>query len=160
MASMSLREIDQMFKFIEENIDEVKKAFASYDHQCTGHISVKNLGVVIRNLGFNPTEDELDDIKNTWDVDQSGVVSFIDFLQIINRIWNGVDEIIREAFKIFDSDGSGTIDIHEFTTMMNTYAEDCIKESDISDMVIKLDSDGDGQIGLEEFIKMLTADDV
>ena len=76
---------------------------------------MKHLGTIIRNLGYNPTEDELEDMKNTWDCHQRGVVSFIDCIEIVNRIWNGVDEIIREAFQIFDEDGSGTIDIEEFS---------------------------------------------
>lgn len=153
----SIYEIDQMFKFIEENIDEVKKAFAQYDHHCTGYISTKKLGSVIRHLGFNPTEEEIDDIINRWDVDSSGAIGFIDFIQIINRIWNGADGIIREAFQIFDSDGSGTIDIDEFKRVMTTYGDEA-NEKDISEIVQKVDKDGDGQIGLEEFIAMLLVD--
>ena len=137
-----------MFKFIEENIEEVKKAFAQYDHHITGYISTKKIGSALRNLGFNPTEYELDDMINQWDLDYSGAISVIKFIQIVNKIWNGVDEIIREAFKIFDSDGSGTIDIEEFKKVMTTYGEEDIKEREISDMVAKLDIDGDGQIGL------------
>ena len=144
-----------MFNFIDENIEEVKKAFAHYDHHITGYISTMKIGSALRNLGFNPTEDELDDMINQWDLDYSGAISVIKFIQIVNKIWNGVDEIIREAFKIFDSDGSGTIDIEEFKKVMTTYGEEDIKEREISDMVAKLDIDGDGQIGLEEFIKML-----
>ena len=152
---MSLAKIDQMFKFIEENIDEVKKAFARYDRQCNGYIATKKLGLVIRNLGFNPTEDEIDDIVNQWDADHSGAISFIDFIQIINEIWNGIDGIIREAFQIFDSDGSGAIDIAEFRKMMTTYGEEDITDNEVAEMIDRLDKDGDGQIGLEEFIKML-----
>lgn len=137
-----------MFNFIDENIEEVKKAFAHYDHHITGYISTKKIGSALRNLGFNPTEDELDDMINQWDLDYSGAISVIKFIQIVNKIWNGVDEIIREAFKIFDSDGSGTIDIEEFKKVMTTYGEEDINEREISDMVAKLDIDGDGQIGL------------
>ena len=35
------------------------------------------------------------------------MIDFIEFLQMMNKVWSGVDETIRAAFELFDNDGSG-----------------------------------------------------
>jgi len=38
----------------------------------------------------------------------NGVIDFIEFLEMMAKMSTDVDETIKEAFYIFDSDGSGT----------------------------------------------------
>ena len=44
----------------EEQISELRDAFSLFDTDGDGTISADELGVVIRSLGQNPTEDELE----------------------------------------------------------------------------------------------------
>lgn len=44
----------------EEEIEEFKQAFALFDKDGDGTISSKELGTVMRSLGQNPTEQELE----------------------------------------------------------------------------------------------------
>ena len=48
---------------------EYKEAFAMFDKDGDGNISTKELGIVMRSLGQNPTEHELLDIITEVDVD-------------------------------------------------------------------------------------------
>ena len=48
---------------------EFRGAFQLFDRNKDGYISCKELGVVMRSLGQNPTEDELKDMINEVDVD-------------------------------------------------------------------------------------------
>jgi len=48
---------------------EFRGAFQLFDRNNDGYISCKELGVVMRSLGQNPTEDELKDMINEVDVD-------------------------------------------------------------------------------------------
>ena len=46
---------------------EMKEAFDAFDKKGCGYISVKKVGMVLRSLGQNPTEEELMDIINHID---------------------------------------------------------------------------------------------
>ena len=48
---------------------EFRGAFQLFDRNKDGYISCKELGVVMRSLGQNPTEDELKDMINEVDAD-------------------------------------------------------------------------------------------
>ena len=48
---------------------EIKEAFQLFDKDGSGVISTKELGMVMRSLGQNPTEQELMDMVNEVDVD-------------------------------------------------------------------------------------------
>jgi calmodulin len=48
----------------EEQIAEFKEAFSLFDKDGDGTITTKELGTVMRSLGQNPTEAELQDMVN------------------------------------------------------------------------------------------------
>ena len=48
----------------EEQIAEFKEAFSLFDKDGDGTITTKELGTVMRSLGQNPTEAELQDMIN------------------------------------------------------------------------------------------------
>ena len=68
------------------------------------------------------------------------------------------DEIeeIKEAFDLFDSDGSGTIDPAELKSAMQSLGFEA-KNQTIYQMISDLDADGSGQIDFEEFLHLMTA---
>uniref|UniRef100_A0A4W5JTG3 Calmodulin 3b (phosphorylase kinase, delta) n=1 Tax=Hucho hucho TaxID=62062 RepID=A0A4W5JTG3_9TELE len=84
---LSSSQADQL---TEEQIAEFKEAFSLFDKDGDGTITTKELGTVMRSLGQNPTEAELQDMINE------------------------VDEMIREA----DIDGDGQVNYEEFVQMM------------------------------------------
>ena len=53
----------------EEQIAEFKEAFSLFDMDGDGTITTKELGAVMRYLGQNPTEAELQDMINEVDAD-------------------------------------------------------------------------------------------
>ena len=50
-------------------VAEFKEAFSLFDKNGDGSISSKELGIVMRSLGQNPTDAELHDMINEVDVD-------------------------------------------------------------------------------------------
>lgn len=68
------------------------------------------------------------------------------------------DEIeeIREAFNLFDTDGSGTIDPKELKAAMQSLGFEA-KNQTIYQMIGDIDKDGSGSIDFEEFLDMMTA---
>lgn len=75
-VSLSLRFLPHCFsrsfqadQLTEEQIAEFKEAFSLFDKDGDGTITTKELGTVMRSLGQNPTEAELQDMINEVDAD-------------------------------------------------------------------------------------------
>ena len=58
----------------QEQIQSLKDVFDLFDKDKSGSISTAELGDVMRSLGQNPTESELQDMVNEVDTDQSGSI--------------------------------------------------------------------------------------
>ncbi|KAG7668491.1 hypothetical protein KSW81_005258 [Nannochloris sp. 'desiccata'] len=63
---------------------------------------------------------------------------------------------IREAFDLFDTDGSGTIDAKELKVAMRALGFEPKKE-EVKKMISDVDTDGSGTIGFDDFMAMMTA---
>ncbi|XP_038990297.1 calmodulin-like isoform X2 [Phoenix dactylifera] len=113
----------------EEQIAEFKALFGLFDKDGDGCITTKELSIVMRSLGQNPTEAELQDMINEVDADQNGAIDFPEFLNLMackmklrNVLTNlgekltdeEANEMIREA----DIDGDGQVNYEEFVIMM------------------------------------------
>lgn len=62
---------------------------------------------------------------------------------------------IKEAFDLFDTDGSGTIDARELNVAMRALGFEMTPEQ-IRQMIAEVDKDGSGTIDLDEFVHMMT----
>lgn len=62
---------------------------------------------------------------------------------------------IREAFDLFDTDGSGSIDAKELKVAMRALGFEPKKE-EIRKMISDIDKDGSGNIDFDEFLSMMT----
>nr|KAG5711886.1 hypothetical protein BaRGS_026327 [Batillaria attramentaria] len=141
----------------EEQIAEFKEAFSLFDKDGDGTITTKELGTVMRSLGQNPTEAELQDMINEVDADGNGTIDFPEFLTMMARKMKDTDseEEIREAFRVFDKDGNGFISAAELRHVMTNLGEK-LTDEEVDEMIREADIDGDGQINYEEFVAMMT----
>uniref|UniRef100_A0A6P7GMH3 Calmodulin-alpha-like n=1 Tax=Diabrotica virgifera virgifera TaxID=50390 RepID=A0A6P7GMH3_DIAVI len=64
----------------EEQIAEFKEAFSLFGKDGDGTITTEELGTVMRSLGQNPTEAELQNRTNGVDADGNGTIDFPEFL--------------------------------------------------------------------------------
>lgn len=63
---------------------------------------------------------------------------------------------IREAFDLFDTDGSGTIDTKELKVAMRALGFD-VSRDELRKLVAQVDKDGSGVIDFKEFLQMMTS---
>ncbi|KAJ8646861.1 hypothetical protein MRB53_008609 [Persea americana] len=130
----------------EEQISEFKEAFSLFDKDGDGCITTKELGTVMRSLGQNPTEAELQDMINEVDADQNGTIDFPEFLNLMARKMKDTDseEELKEAFKVFDKDQNGFISAAELRHVMTNLGEK-LTDEEVDEMIREADVDGDGQ---------------
>ena len=66
-----------------------------------GFISAKELGVLMRTLGRNPTEDEIMNIMNEIDIDHNGKLDFSEFTIMMRDKLSGEDmeQEIKQAYR-------------------------------------------------------------
>lgn len=143
---------------VSKLFSEFKEAFSLFDKDGDGTITTKELGTVMRSLGQNPTEAELQDMINEVDADGNGTIDFPEFLTMMARKMKDTDseEEIREAFRVFDKDGNGYISAAELRHVMTNLGEK-LTDEEVDEMIREADIDGDGQVNYEEFVQMMTA---
>uniref|UniRef100_A0A6U5AYY7 EF-hand domain-containing protein n=2 Tax=Hemiselmis TaxID=77924 RepID=A0A6U5AYY7_HEMAN len=61
----------------------------------------------------------------------------------------------REAFNVFDSDGSGSIDASELGSCLRALGQN-MSDQELEDLIISVDEDRSGSIEFEEFLAMIT----
>lgn len=154
-----------VFDFLQEERDqlsdtqiaELREAFSLFDKDGDGDISVKELGTVMRSLGQNPSDQELDEMIREVDVDGNGTIDFEEFLQMMARKMKETDteQEIREAFSIFDRDSNGYITASELKYVMSNLGEK-LTDEEVEEMIKEADIDGDGMINYDEFVEMMT----
>ncbi|KAL0735359.1 hypothetical protein Bca4012_011569 [Brassica carinata] len=155
----------------DDQISEFKEAFSLFDKDgdgtlspqifnpvVAGCITTKELGTVMRSLGQNPTEAELQDMINEVDADGNGTIDFPEFLNLMARKMKDTDseEELKEAFRVFDKDQNGFISAAELRHVMTNLGEK-LTDEEVDEMIREADVDGDGQINYDEFVKVMMA---
>jgi len=140
----------------EEKIIEYRAAFEIYEKD--GSIPTKKLGMVMRILGENPSEEELKQMIREVDFDGNGRIDFNEFLYLMEKGRTDTEEEFKKiyvnAFNFLDEDNKGYITIQEFRMMMIHLNED-LNAEEIEELIKLADSDGDGKIYFSEFIKIM-----
>ncbi len=69
----------------DEQIEEFKESFCLFDKEGIGSIATDDFGTVMRMIGQNPTEAELQDMIDEVDQEGSGTIDFPEFLVLVQR---------------------------------------------------------------------------
>lgn len=140
------------FKLTDSQVSDFKDAFERIDKEGSGEIPTSELGSVMRMLGHNLKPDQLQECIEEVDGDGSGFVDFDEFLQLMtNKTKEAQEEKeVREAFRILDKEGKGTIDTGVLKEILLALDE-TMTEEDVDEMVNEIDEDGSGAVDYEEF---------
>ena len=96
----------------QELIDVAVNLFKKFDKGKKNAVLIKDLGNMMRLLGYNPTEKEIKDMISKLDVDSTGYFTKEAFLACLARKERDSDTIqeLLNAFKVFDKENNGKIE--------------------------------------------------
>lgn len=136
--------------------ENFKEAFDLFDRDNDGIITTKELGTLMRTLGHNPTDQELDDMVNEVDTSGQGKINYTDFLRMMkpSEAWNEEAEL-RCAFEVFDKDGDGYISAASLRHVMSKLGEK-LSDDDVKFLMKHADVNGDGRVDFKEFVRIVT----
>lgn len=144
---------------------ELKQAFDMFDKNNDGKISDEELGLVLRTLGHDYTQSDVEDMIKHADINENGYVEYDEFLLLMKK-WStqgspeeeepvSEEDKTKETFKVFDMDGNGFIDQNELRHIMKRLGEN-LGDEDVQEMFKLADLNGDGLIDYQEFSKLLS----
>ena len=81
-----------------------------------------------------------------------GTIDFEEFCELMKNKMKGLDadEEIREAFKVFDKNGDGFVEVAELRQVLQGLGEP-LSEAELQEMIKEADTDGDGRISYQEY---------
>jgi len=138
-----------------EEAESMKEMFKKLDMKNHGTISFEELKVGLQKLGSQLSEQEVQLLMESADVDKNGMLDYGEFVAVavhLQRMDN--DEHLHKAFKFFDKNASGYIEVDELKeALIDDIAENAVEV--LNDIVREVDTDKDGRISYEEFVAMM-----
>jgi len=136
----------------KEETDKMEEIFAAMDKNNDGMLSKEEISDGYEeHFGIPIDDEELDKIFSAIDTDGSGAIDYSEFLMAtMNEQQLMSKEKLKQAFRMFDKDNSGTISRDEIKEALGNLDEDVADK-----MISEVDADGDGEISFEEFEQMM-----
>lgn len=130
-------------------------AFSVFDKDGDGTITTKEMGEVLKNMGHNPSESDLEEMLKEVDADGNGEIDFDEFLTMMaNKMqYKENEDEILDAFKEFDN-GHGFVSVKELRDVLTTLG-DKMTDKEFEEMMSEATITKDGLIQIEEFVSVI-----
>lgn len=140
----------------EEIRAELREAFLLFDKDGNGSISAPELVTVMRALGQNPSDQDVQEMLLEADIDASGMIEFEEFVVMMAKKFKEIDieEELTEAFSVLDKEGNGLVSINDFRNAMLKRG-DKMTLQEFNESIIGLNTDEDGYFKYEDFVKYM-----
>ena len=157
----------------EDQIAELKEAFVLYDMEGDGTIAAKHVGTVMRSLGQNPRESEVENLIIRAGSSTDGNVSFKQFLLMMGQRYLDVPDSQAEkasvinSFRNYDKACTGMMSVAELRHITTKYGStgmnvvgrsggEALTVKEFDDMLRESGIPADGQINYVDFVEMMS----
>ena len=136
------------------DIKDLKDMFLALDVNGDGNLSLEEIK---EGLKDRSDVDNIMGMLQAADTDGSGDINYTEFIAATmsaNIFMN--EQYLRQAFNMFDKDGSGKIDNEEVVALLQgDDMSNIVDKADIMKALEEIDGDGDGEIDFDEFMAMM-----
>jgi len=149
-------------KISPDQVDHYRRAFDEFDLDGDGKISTQELHLAFRRVGLNPTEGEVQDIINQYDMDGNGDIEWEEFVHVLASKLDPEDEnYFKETFRVFSKNDEGCIPAEEMKFVLSQVCSVQIFDvQEAEEMLNVVDRNGDGVISYSEFRCMMGANPI
>merc|ERR1719495_2533188 len=161
----SIHDIVAKFRYAHRSVEDVRKAFKTYDRDGDGAIDKGELHKALTNYKFNFSDQEVDIIFAAGDIDGDGHVDFEEFMylmcpstaQIVKKFRDSYKTIneVKAAFRKYEKNRDGGLSKGELNRMMMSTGHS-FTDMEVDAIMNLGDKDGDGEIDLDEFMILMT----
>lgn len=131
------------------------QVFQRFDYDKSGTISAAELGDVLRFLGQNPLNFEVEQmVRSATPINGEQQIKFGAFLRLMELL-PAPGDVIEECFRVIDRDSTGLISREELSSVLLTQGE-VLSNEEFEAMMAYADKNGDGVIDYKEFAALLT----
>jgi len=140
-----------------DTINEYRSVFRVFDKNGDGKITKEELKKALSSRKVSSSDEDIDRIMGKVDVDGNGEIDFEEFCALMSTPIETLspEEEMKEAFRVFDTDGDGVISKEELKQVMQQLDPD-MSDADIDDMMHEADTNKDGKIDFNEFKRMMS----
>jgi len=138
--------------FSQTQVQEFKEAFNIIDQNRDGFIDNEDLKDMLASLGQVSSEEECDKMIK----EAPGAINFTMFLTLFGEKLNGTDpeDVIKNAFKCFDPDGTGVINEDSFRRLLVSMGER-FTEEECDEMFNEAQVDRKGNFDYIDFVRLI-----
>ena len=104
---------------------DFKEAFDLFDKDGDGTVSTRELVVVMRSIGLQPSLDEIQIMMDEIVPGNGGTIGFDGFLELMAKKIKEteIQDELKEVFKTFDREGKGYYNLEDLRAMVYQYGE-------------------------------------
>lgn len=136
----------------EADIKGLKDIFMQLDTSGDGVLSAEEIREGVERAGFKLPHD-VDAIIESIDTSGTGTIDYTEFIAAcLHQSHYIEEEACRAAFRIFDTDATGSISGAELKRVFLMAGD---RESDATAELLEADLDGDGKISFAEFVNLM-----
>ncbi len=143
----------------KEEIESLHELFNFYDKSGTGTIPTSDVRNILKGSRFAVEGNALKRLVSAADPKDCGAVTFpqlLSGLQLLHPAEGGPREELLSAFRLFDKQNTGLVDVAELIGIMaKIKGELGVGEDEIAQLVREADFDRDGKIDYQEFVRTL-----
>mmetsp|Transcript_23866 Transcript_23866/g.48505 ORF Transcript_23866/g.48505 Transcript_23866/m.48505 type:complete len:150 (-) Transcript_23866:205-654(-) len=140
---------------------DYRDAFVLFDQDCDGLVSKKELQLMMKKLGNEVTDAEVNDIITESGSSNSSGITYPEFQKLMGmgvknlREPEDPEDELRLAFRLFDVDGDGFISAKELTTALSYFGGLQATEKEVDQVISEATHSADRRINYDVFKRVM-----
>lgn len=147
--------------YTDDDKEILRDTFAQFDTDNSGFITPEDLGTLLKSLGQDPTEEQMEELNKSLDPEGKGKIGVDQFLSMMEERlvisdWNEKDEerLFIKAFETLDPENTGKIPAAALRSVVQSYGNSQLNETEAEDLIQRADLNQDGLVSYDEFMRL------